>query len=284
MTGRRETRKSAWNMDKAAPDPLVAIRNRIDAIDEEMHRLLIDRASVIAELIRIKGTSKPGAAFRPDREADMMRRIVLRHEGDLPLATVEHIWREIITTFTAMQAPFGVVSGPARDAAAMRDLIRFYFGFSVPVEMAQTSNGAVARIAGSGNDIAVVAAEAAETAGRWWSGLAGAGAPKVFAKLPFIDAPGRPASLPAYVIGPPLKETASPDIRLLAMKSVAGLDAALRSYGGGVVAEADGEALIELPVAASFDDIAAQSDIALPSPTELGGYSQPIRYVSERVA
>ena len=120
-------------MDKAAPDPLQAIRTRIDAIDEEMHALLIERSGVIAELIEIKGTSRPGGAFRPDREADMMRRLALRHKGSLPLATVEHIWREIITTFTAMQAPFGIAAGPARDVRAMRDVIRFYFGFSVPI-------------------------------------------------------------------------------------------------------------------------------------------------------
>jgi len=269
-------------MDKAAPDPLIAIRNRIDAIDEEVHRLLIDRASVIAELIRIKGTSKPGAAFRPDREADMMRRLVLRHRGDLPLATVEHIWREIITTFTAMQAPFGVIAGPNGDAAAMRDLIRFYFGFSVPVEDAESSEAAVARVAERGNDIAVVAAD---SDGRWWSGLSGARAPKVFARLPFIEIPDRPAGLPAYVIGPPLKETPDPDIRLLAAKDATGLQEAVGAYGGSVAARADGECLIELPVAARFEDVAAAAGIATaPHPVALGGYSQPIRYVTERVA
>ena len=72
-------------MDKPAPDPLRAIRDRIDAIDEAVHRLLIDRSGVIAELIEIKGTSKPGAAFRPDREADMMRRLVMRHHGSFRL-------------------------------------------------------------------------------------------------------------------------------------------------------------------------------------------------------
>ena len=34
-------------MDKPAPDPLKAIRDRIDAIDEAVHRLLIDRSGVI---------------------------------------------------------------------------------------------------------------------------------------------------------------------------------------------------------------------------------------------
>ena len=43
--------------------------------------------------------------------------------------------------------------------------------------------------------------------GRWWGALAGARAPKVFAKLPFIEIPTRPADLPAYVIGPPLSDS-----------------------------------------------------------------------------
>ena len=155
-------------MDKAAPDPLQAIRVRIDAIDEAVHRLLIERSGVIAELIHIKGLSKPGAAFRPDREADMMRRLVMRHEGNLPLVTVEHIWREIITTFTAMQAPFGVAAGPAEDPLAMRDLVRFYFGFSIPVTNCESSEDAIRRVAGSAKDIAVVAVPGE---GRWWSEL-----------------------------------------------------------------------------------------------------------------
>lgn len=72
-------------MDEAAPDRLQVIRTRIDAIDEAVHRLLIERSGVIAELIRVKGTAEPGSAFRPEREADMMRRLVQRHQGDLPV-------------------------------------------------------------------------------------------------------------------------------------------------------------------------------------------------------
>ena len=35
----------------------------------------------------------------------MMRRLAERHEGLLPLDTVEGIWRVIIATFTYVQAP-----------------------------------------------------------------------------------------------------------------------------------------------------------------------------------
>jgi chorismate mutase len=267
-------------MDKAAPDPLTAIRNHIDAIDAEIHRLLIGRSGVIAELIRLKGLSKPGAAFRPDREADMMRRLVLRHEGELPLVTVEHIWREIITTFTAMQAPFGVVAGPAEDPLALRDAIRFYFGFSVPVTNCQTAEAAIARVAASGQDIAVIAAD---EPGRWWDGLAGAGAPKILAKLPFIEIPHRPADLPAYVIGPPLKETAVPDIRVVAMADGAGLEAAIVAHGGAIVGRAGADVLVELPIAATFDDLAAVAGRPAQEGTSIGGFHQPIRLVADRV-
>ena len=266
-------------MDKAAPDPLKAIRDRIDMIDAEMHRLLIERSGVIAELIEIKGTSKPGAAFRPDREADMMHRLVMRHEGRLPLLTAEHIWREIITTFTAMQAPFGIAAGPSPDALAMRDLIRFYFGFSVPIAEISTNAAAIARVAGSGKDIAVIAADSSE---RWWGALANARAPKIFARLPFIELADRPAHVPAYVIGPPLKEQAEPDIRVLAVTDSPQLAAAVESFGGMVMQRHEGEALVELPVAATSEDLADASGIAVRTIINLGGIAQPIRLLAER--
>jgi hypothetical protein len=179
-----------------------------------------------------------------------------------------------------MQAPFGVLAGPCRDASAMRDLVRFYFGFSVPVDTAETSEAAVARVAASGQDIAVVATDAE---GRWWDGLAGARAPKVFAKLPFIEIPDRPADLPAYVIGPPLKESLDPDIRLIAVKDAPGLDDAVRAFGGAVAARAGKDLLVELPVSVSFTDVVGDGGTALRA-KEIGGFCQPIRFLANRVA
>jgi chorismate mutase / prephenate dehydratase len=268
-------------MDRAAPDPLTAIRDRIDAIDEAMHRLLIDRSSVIAQLIEIKGTSKPGAAFRPDREADMMRRIALRHEGDLPLATVEHIWREIITTFTAMQAPFTVTTGPAKDALAMRDLARFYFGFSVPIETAKTNGAAISVVARSRKAVAVIAAQ---SKGRWWRSLIGANAPKVLAKLPFMESPDRPADLPAFVVGPPLKQNFVPDNRLFAVKATPRLKRAAASFDGFVAGREKDEALVALPVAVALGELAEAAKFPAETARDVGGFFQPIRLVSGRTA
>jgi chorismate mutase-like protein len=268
-------------MDKAAPDPLQAIRNRIDEIDERVHRLLIERSGVIAELIRIKGVSKSGAAFRPDREADMMRRLAARHAGGLPLPTVEHIWREVITAFTAMQAPFAVAVAPADDPLAFRDLIRFNFGFAVPLEACASAAAAVARVRQSQNDVAVIPVAAG---GRWWDGLAGTRAPHIFARLPFIELHDHPAAVPAYVVGPPLKEPLRPDIRVVAVADRPDLDAALGPLGGRIVARAEGEALAELPAAADLSALGSAGGLPVGAMRELGGFYAPVRADGEAPA
>ena len=266
-------------MNSAAPDPLVAIRSRIDAIDEAMHELLIERSGVIDELIRIKGTARAGAAFRPEREAEMMRRIAVRHHGNLPLTAVEHIWREIITTFTAMQAPFGVTVAPAIDPLALRDVVRFYFGFSVPVSPAESVEAAVARVASPGNELAIVPAD---VPGRWWTALFDPAGPKILAKLPFMDLPGRPAALPAYVVGPPLTNQPPPDVQVLAGPASAELAGAAISFGGRVAATADGISLVELPAGATPEDLGAAAGMRAAELVACGGFAQPIRILAAK--
>ena len=114
------------------PNRLRELRVEIDRIDASMHALLIERGRIIDRLIEIKTRQGGGSAFRPAREAAMMRALAERHEGLLPLDTVESIWRIIISTFTYVQAPYSVHVDVSRGDAAMRDSARFHFGFTVP--------------------------------------------------------------------------------------------------------------------------------------------------------
>src|SRR4051794_31758927 len=133
---------------KTAPS-LADLRVEIDRIDEAMHRLLMERGAIIDTLIKVKGTQVSGSAFRPAREAEVMRRLVERHEGILPLDTVESIWRVIAATFTHVQAPFAVHADLTPGDAAMRDCARFHFGFTVPLALHAGAAGVVTAIAGS---------------------------------------------------------------------------------------------------------------------------------------
>src|SRR6202051_3434130 len=132
-----------------APPSLDVLRKEIDAIDAQMHSLLMQRGDIIDRLIQVKQTQEVGSAFRPAREADMMRRLVQRHKGILPLDTVESIWRVIISTFTYVQAPFSVHADLSAGAAQMRDSTRFHFGFTVPFVAHMGASAVVAAVSDS---------------------------------------------------------------------------------------------------------------------------------------
>src|SRR5256885_5376863 len=135
--------------DPPKPPPTLAdLRREIDRIDESMHRLLMERGEIIDTLIRVKKTQEVGSAFRPAREADMMRRLVERHRGMLPLDTVESIWRVIISAFTFVQAPFSMHADLSAGDSVMRDSARFHFGFSVPFVAHFSADAAVGALAG----------------------------------------------------------------------------------------------------------------------------------------
>lgn len=202
---------------------LAELRAKIDAIDDAMHDLLIERGTVIDTLIRVKKAGRPGAAFRPQREAEMMRRLAARHSGRLPMATVEHLWREIITTFTHMQSPFGLVVDSGDDAAGMRDVARFHFGFSVDIVSVDDPAAVVARIAQTRADLGLIGAGRARGEAPWWRLLGGVG-PQLMAKLPFIERAAGPADMPAFVISPPLSDPGPPDFRAFAALAPAGGD------------------------------------------------------------
>jgi chorismate mutase len=179
---------------------LADLRRDIDRIDAAMHELLIERGEIIDQLIAVKKTEETGSAFRPAREAEMMRRLVRRHHGSLPLDTAESIWRVIISTFTYVQAPFAVHADLSAGDALMRDSARFHFGFTVPFVAHMGAATVVEAVSGSKGDLGLVPAFAIADTGPWWTALEFTSAPKIIARLPFVERPDHPAALPVFVI------------------------------------------------------------------------------------
>ena len=280
--------------DQTPTSGLSDLRTKIDAIDAEMHRLLIERSEVIDQLISVKGTGEPGAAFRPAREAAMMHALVDRHRGHLPVVTVEHVWREIISTFTWLQAPY-TVHVATGDAAETRDVARFYFGFTVPFESADQPADAIAAVSRSTSDLAVV--RLGEGAAPWWSELGtGPGQPRVIGRLPFIGIADRPVATPAVVVSMPLKDPVAPEVHLFACRGPA--DAAAHAWlkkrqveviawhapWGRHTGAVGAELVIAVPaagngpdaVAAATAERARDAGIILADLRPVGGYAAPI--------
>jgi hypothetical protein len=130
----------------------------------------------------------------------MMRRLVDRHKGILPLDTAESIWRVIIATFTYVQAPFSVHADLSAGAAQMRDSTRFHFGFTVPLVTHMGASAVVAAVSDSTGDLGLVPAVAVPGAGAWWNALEFDSAPKIIARLPFVERADHPAALPVFVL------------------------------------------------------------------------------------
>jgi chorismate mutase len=197
--------------DAPKPPPNLAdLRREIDRIDEGMHRLLMERGDIIDQLIATKKTAESGSAFRPAREADMMKRLVERHRGILPLDTAESIWRVIIATFTYVQAPFSVHADLSAGDAAMRDTARFHFGFTVPFVTHMGPGGVVSAVAASRGDIGLVSATSGSTA--WWTALEADDAPKIIARLPFVERADHPAGLPVFGVARPNPDAIVKDV------------------------------------------------------------------------
>ena len=261
------------------------LRQKIDRIDETIHRQLIERSEIVEALISVKKTDKPGAAFRPGREIDMMRRLVGRHRGILPVTTVEHLWREIIATFTHMQAPFEVVVEPG---SALRDVARFYFGFTVGFEEKENREKVKHRVlVGEGSVLGVVGVER-EPEAAWWKDLSTDGL-QIIARLPVIAQPGRPACKDAFVLSMPLMDTTVPDIRLVGLSAPSSekIEESIEAIGGHIVSHVVEEGHCEILAAVPFTvaEVAVESLTRLPdNPMVIrgvvGGYWEPIALTS----
>ena len=210
---------------------LAELRREIDRIDEKMHGLLMERGEIINRLISVKQTQESGSAFRPAREAEMMRRLVDRHRGILPLDTAESIWRVIISTFTYVQAPFSVHADLSAGDAAMRDSARFHFGFTVPFVAHMGAASVVAAVSDSKGDLGLVPAFIMAGTGAWWSALEFDTAPKIIARLPFVERADHPAGLPVFVVSRAAADTMVKEVDVWSIRVAGWSTAAAQAVG-----------------------------------------------------
>lgn len=95
--------------------PLAEIRAQIDAIDLQILELINRRAQCALEVARTKqAAGETGSFYRPDREAQVLRRIRERNPGPLTADTAAHLFRELMSACLALEKPLEVAYlGPA---------------------------------------------------------------------------------------------------------------------------------------------------------------------------
>ena len=182
----------------------------------------------------------------------MMRRLAERHRGLLPLDTVEGIWRIIISTFTYVQSHYSVHVDASGGDAAMRDSTRFHFGFTVPYVAHLSAAAVIAAVGESQGDLGLIRIDGPATAGAWWGLLSEPEAPKIIARLPFVERPDHPAAAPVFVVSKPIVEAAARDEILYAVlldRWSESVRSALSAENAEIVSDASHEFGLSLVVA-----------------------------------
>lgn len=222
--------------------PLLHLRGEIDRIDAAIHALIVERGEVVGKVIEAKrAAGDTGSAFRPDREAELMRRIVLKAPGRWPIDAPENIWRVIVATSTYTQVPYSVHADMSAGDTAMRESMRFHFGFTVPLVPAVDSTAVIAAVHASNGDLGMFHLEQSAQLGAWWKGLESPAAPKIIARLPFAERPDHPVGLPVFVIARPQRDGLAREIILASIRVESWrmpAFAALESIGAELIAAA----------------------------------------------
>jgi len=98
-------------------------RDAIDALDARLVEVLAERARLAAEIGALKGD---GPVYRPDREAEVLRRVAQLNPGPLPREAIERIFTEVISACRGMEAKLAVsYLGPSGTFTEMALLQRF---------------------------------------------------------------------------------------------------------------------------------------------------------------
>jgi len=101
------------------------IRREIRQKDRDIMRLLNERARLSLEVGKIKGQEGIGV-YDPAQESRVLNEIAALNEGPLAVETLGHIYREILSSSRALQAPLAVAClGPEGSFAHLAALDRF---------------------------------------------------------------------------------------------------------------------------------------------------------------
>jgi len=87
------------------PDELKHLRSRIDALDQQILKLISERAAAAHAIGKLQGD---GSVYRPEREAQVLRQIAGGNPGPLPDQAVTHLFTEIISACRALEDAFSV--------------------------------------------------------------------------------------------------------------------------------------------------------------------------------
>src|ERR1700730_2348152 len=207
----------------ATPSDLAELRHRLDEIDDKVHDLLIERVEIISMVAASKRDGRL-AAFQPAREAEIIRRLVGRHHGDFPAATLVRMWREMLAATVRLQSPFAVAVFAPIEAPGFLGLARDHYGSHTRMSAYRSIAQVIRAVTEGQASIGVLPMPQEGEADPWWRHLISndENAPRVVARLPFgARGNARSDCADALAIGRAAQQETGADRTLLMTESAA---------------------------------------------------------------
>ena len=108
---------------------IAELRNAIDAVDQELLLLLNQRASLADEIGDIK-RQEGSQVYRPEREAQVIRKLQTANQGPLRAESIANVWREVMSACRALEEPHRVAYlGP--EGTFSEQAAEAFFGVSI---------------------------------------------------------------------------------------------------------------------------------------------------------
>jgi chorismate mutase / prephenate dehydratase len=196
------------------------LRRQIDAIDDQMHDLIMRRTEIVEAIGKEKKDGKV-PAFRPGREAAILRRLVARHSGHFPAVGLVRMWREMLAATVGMQATFAIAVYAPGPASGYWDLARDHFGSFAPMTAYDSIGQVIRAVTDKHVAIGVLPMPSEDDVDPWWRFLVSndAAAPRVLARLPFAGRGNARAGGDALAVGSGTLEPTGADRSLIVVET-----------------------------------------------------------------
>jgi chorismate mutase len=190
---------------------LADFRARIDAIDEQLAKLFIERIGIVHEVGNLKRAHWPNSChIRPAREGQMHRWAEERFAstGFPPLAALT-MWRQLIGASTHVESPLSVSYNV--DFPEHLWLAREYFGLQIGLHAAATLDESIAQMQDGKSNILLLPADVTAPCWPLAKTLVDAGL-MIFAAIPAATQTLPTGMMPALALAPVTPEPSGNDM------------------------------------------------------------------------
>ncbi|MGZ8265915.1 MAG: prephenate dehydratase [Burkholderiales bacterium] len=136
-------------------EKLKSLREKIDEVDGKLVKLLSMRARIVQEVGEVK---QRVAVYRPEREAQILRRVSQLNPGPLPDGALQRVFTEIMSACRSLEDTMTVAFlGP--EGTYSQEAAQKHFGTSTPLDACATIDEAFRRVETGAVGYAVVPVE-----------------------------------------------------------------------------------------------------------------------------